>query len=180
MAIQKKKKRFFNIEIPLIKKSVQLRAFEPKELDRRNIRYDMTRILKGKGMILTLKVEVKENMVKVIPKETKILPYYLKRLVRKGTSYAEDSFSTDCKDATIRIKPFLVTRRKVPKRVRKALREKARKELIEYVKDKSSEQLFEELLKNQIQKPLSLKLKKIYPLSACEIRVLKVEKFKDE
>jgi len=61
-------------------------------------------------------------------------------------------------------------------KVGKALREKAREELIKYVKDKESEKLFDEVLKNQIQKPLSLKLKKIYPLSLCEIRVLKVEK----
>ena len=36
--------------------------------------------------------------------------------------------------------------------------------------------MFEEILRNKIQKELSLKLKKIYPLSLCEIRVLKVEK----
>ena len=35
----------------------------------------------------------------------------------------------------------------------------------------------EELFRNQLQKTLSLKLKKIYPLSLCEIRVFKVEEF---
>ena len=96
--------------------------------------------------------------------------------MRKGTNYVEDSFSTDCKDARIRIKPFLITRRKVSRAVRKALREKTKDELIKYVKTKDSSRLFEEVLKNQLQKELSLKLKKIYPLSLCEIRTLKVEK----
>ena len=104
------------------------------------------------------------------------MPYFLKKIVRKGTNYVEDSFSTSCKNGQVRIKPFLITRRKVSRRVRKALREKAHEELINYVKDKKSETLFEDLLKNSIQKPLSLKLKKIYPLSFCEIRILKVEK----
>ena len=37
-----------------------------------------------------------------------------------------------------------------------------------------------EIMKNRIQKPLSLKLKKIYPLSLCEIRVFKIEKELEE
>jgi ribosomal protein S3AE len=70
----------------------------------------------------------------------------------------------------------LITRRKVSRAVRKALREKAKEELINYVKNKNTETLFEELLKGQIQKTLSLILKKIYPLALCEIRIFKVEK----
>ena len=96
-------------------------------------------------------------------------------MVRKGTNYVEDSFSAKCKDETLRIKPFLITRRKVSRAVRKALREKAREELTNYVKDKKSEDVFNDVMQNQLQKPLSLKLKKIYPLSLCEIRILQVE-----
>ena len=99
-------------------------------------------------------------------------------MMRKGTDYVEDSFSAECKDAQVRIKPFLITRRKVPRKIRKSLREKARQELINYVKAKNSEELFDEILKNQLQKNLIVKLKKIYPLSLCEIRILSLEKFK--
>ena len=101
-------------------------------------------------------------------------------MVRRGTNYIEDSFSTKCKNAEIRLKPFLVTRRKVSRAVRKALRNKAKEELIEWAKDKNTEILFEDILKNKIQRELSTKLKKIYPLSSCEIRVIKVEKEKEE
>jgi ribosomal protein S3AE len=104
------------------------------------------------------------------------MPYFLKRMVRKGTNYVEDSFSAKCEDAQMRIKPFLVTRRKVSRKVRKALRDKAREEIIDYIKNKKSAELFDEIAKNTLQKPLSIKLKKIYPLSLCEIRVLKVER----
>ena len=108
------------------------------------------------------------------------MPYFLKRMVRKGTNYVEDSFLVNCKNAQIRIKPFLITRRKVPRVVRKALRFKAKEELTKYIEDKKSEELFEGMVNNQIQKSLSLKLKKIYPLSLCEIRVFKVEKERSE
>jgi len=176
MAKAKRKKRFFDVDMPIIRKETQLQAYELKDLDGRLIKYDLTRILKGKSLLLQLKVKVEGDKATSVPRELKLLPYYLRRMMRKGTNYVEDSFSTNCKNAQIRIKPFLITRRKVSRAVRKTLREQARKELITYVKNKNTEDLFEEILKNQLQKTLSLKLKKIYPLSLCEIRILKVEK----
>ena len=126
-------------------------------------------------MLLGLKVSVKEDKAIATPREIRLMPYFLKRMVRKGTDYVEDSFSTECKDAQVRIKPFLIARRRVPRAIRKALRNKAKEELINYVKNKTSKELFEEIINNQIQKTLSLKLKKIYPLSLCEIRIFKIE-----
>ncbi len=180
MAQAKRKKRFFDVELPIISQKTQLQAYELKELDGRIIRYDLTRILRGKSLLLYLKVKVEGEKATAIPIEAKLMPYFLRRMVRKGTNYIEDSFSAECEDAQLRIKPMLISRRKVSRAVRKALREKAREELINYVKDKNTETLFDDLLKNQIQKPLSLKLKKIYPLSLCEIRIFKVEKFNEK
>ena len=177
MALAKKRKKFFDIEIPLIKKQTQLLAYEAKELGGKYITYDLTRILRGKSLILQAITTIQGDKIIAIPVKLTLMPYFLKRMVRKGSNYVEDSFSAKCKDAQIRIKPFLVTRRKVSRAVRCALREKAREELIEYVKNKDAEIIFDEVLKGQIQKPLSLKLKKIYPLSLCEIRILKIEKF---
>ncbi len=176
MAKEKKRKKFFDVEIPLIGKETHLQAYDIKELEGKTIKYDLTRFLKGKGMIIKLKVKVDGEKAIATPIETKLMPYFLKRMVRKGTNYVEDSFSTECKNAQIRIKPFLITRRKVSRAVRKTLRNKAKEKLMEYVKDKDTETLFDDILKNQMQKPLSLKLKKIYPLSLCEIRVFKIEK----
>lgn len=176
MAITKKRQKFFEVEMPIINKKTQLRAFEVEELDGRYIRYDLTRLLKGKNIILQLKVKIKGDEAVSTPTEIVLLPSFLKRAVRKGTDYVEDSFSAECNDAQLRIKPFLITRRRVSRKVRKALREKAKEELARYTESKSSEQIFEDVLKNKLQKELSLKLKKIYPLSLCEIRMLKVEK----
>ena len=178
MAIAKRKKNFFDVEMPLINKQTHLLAYDLKELNGRMIKYDLTRMLKGKSLLLQMQIKVEGDKAIAIPKKTELLPYFLKRMVRKGTNYVEDSFSTECKDGQVRIKPFLVTRRKVSRAVRKALRDKAKEELINYAKNKTIESLFRDLLKTSIQKPLSLKLKKIYPLSLCEIRILKVEKEK--
>lgn len=176
MAQAKKKKKFFEVPMNLLNKTTYLYAYEVEDLDGKIIQYDLTRMLKGKSSLLQLRVNVRDGQVQTFPKKFRILPYFLKRAVRKGTNYVEDSFSAQCKDGQLRIKPILVTRRKVPRRVRKALREKAREEIIEYVKNKTIEKVFEAVLKLSLQKHLHPKLKKIYPLSLCEIRVLQVEK----
>jgi ribosomal protein S3AE len=176
MAIAKKKKRFFTVEMPLIRKQTQLQAFEAKELSERFIKYDLTRILKGKSSIITFKTHFEDENLIAKPKEFKLMAYYLKRMVRRGTNYVEDSFEIEGKDSVVRLKPFLVTRRKVSRAVRKTLRNKAKEEIINWAKELTSEKMFEEILKNKIQKELSVKLKKIYPLSLCEIRVIKVER----
>ena len=178
MAQAKRKKRFFDVEIPIIKKETQMQAFEVSELEGRIISYDLTRFLKGKSAILQMTVKTKGDEISLSPRQIKILPYFLKRMVRKGTNYVEDSFSTECKDAVLRIKPFLVTRRKVSREIRKGLRNKAKEDLINYAKDKKVSDIFEDVIRGDIQKYLSSNLKKVYPLSLCEIRILKVEKEK--
>ena len=179
MAAAKKKKRFYNIEMPLIRKTTQLQAFEITGLNNRYIKYDLTRLFKGKSMLLTLKTKVEGDEVTTVPKELRLMPFYLKRMVRRGTNYIEDSFSTEAKDSSVRVKPFMVTRRKVSRAVRAALRKEAEKEIRDWAKENNVEELFQDVLKNKIQKDLSVKLKKIYPLALCEIRVLKVEEKTD-
>jgi ribosomal protein S3AE len=172
MAAIKKKKRFFEVPINLINKDVQLQAFEIEELENKYIQYDLTRILRGKGSLLQGIVKIKDGTAEIIPTKFTILPYYIKRMVRKGTNYIEDSFETKTKNSIVRIKPFLVTRRKVSRSVRKALRNKCREEIINECEKYTTNEIFEEILKNNLQRKLSLILKKIYPLSLCEIRII--------
>jgi ribosomal protein S3AE len=176
MAQLKKKKRFYDVEMPAINKQTQLLAYEMSELDGKSIKYDLTRILRGKSILMQFKVVVKDDKAIATPNGILLMPYFLRRMIRKGTDYVEDSFSVDCKNATIRIKPFLITRRKVSKKVRRGLRDKTKEEIKKYVKDKTAERIFEDILKNKMQKELSMLLKKIYPLSLCEIKSLDIEK----
>ena len=148
MAIAKKRKKFFPVNIPLIRKETQLQGFDIEELKGRHIKYDLTRVLRGKSVILQTVVDIKDGEAVASPKQLKVMPYYLKRMVRKGTNYVEDSFSAPTKDSEVRLKPFLVTRRKVSRAVRKALREKAREELTTYIKDKTVDEVFQDILNN--------------------------------
>ena len=176
MAIAKKKKRFFEVEIPILSKTTHLIALDIKELEGKYLEYDLTRILRGKNALLQAKVKLEGEAFVAHPTRLKLLPSHLKKIVRKGSDYVEDSFSTDCKNAQLKIKPLLVTRRRVSRAVLNALRKKLKEELTNYVKSRDSTTIFDDILKNKLQKELSLKLKKIYPLSVCEIRVIKVEK----
>ena len=179
MAQAKRKQKFFDVDMPIIKKETQLYGYDIKDLDGRIIAYDLTRLLRGKGTILKLKVKVEGDKALAEPRELKVLPYFIRRMMRKGVNYVEDSISVKCKDAVLRIKPFLITRKKVSRAVRKALREKAKEELTEHVKTQNVKTLFDEIMKNKLQKSLSLKLKKIYPLSLCEIRFFAIEDGKE-
>lgn len=178
MAKLKKKKRFFEVDMPIIARQTQLYAFDISELENKFINYDLTRILRGKSVLMQFKVKVNEDKATATPTQLTLMPYFIRRMIRKGTDYVEDSFSAECGDAQLRVKPFLITRRKVSREIKKALREKARGEIINNLKGKTSEKIFESILKNKLQKDLSLILKKIYPLSLCEIRILKVEENK--
>jgi ribosomal protein S3AE len=171
------KKKFFEVELPLLKKEMYLHAYNIESLNNRYVKYDLTRFLRGKNTILTAKVKVEGDKATTIPFEIKVLPYFLRKMIRKGTNYVEDSIVLDCKDSKIKIKPFLITRRKVSRAVRKALREMAREELTNYCKNHTADTIFKDIIQGKIQKPLSLKLKKVYPLSLCEIRIFKVEKY---
>ena len=52
MAQAKKRKKFFDVKIPILKKETQLYGYELKELEGRNIIYDLTRLLRGRVQFL--------------------------------------------------------------------------------------------------------------------------------
>ena len=176
MAQAKRKQKFFDVNMPILNRETQLYAYELEDLQGRKIKYDLTRLLRGKSVLLSMDVKVEDGKAIASPEEFVILPYFIRRMIRKGTNYVEDSFTAETKDGKVIVKPFLITRKKVSREVRKALREKARQEILDYVKDKTSKEIFEELLQNKIERAINAKLKKIYPLSLCEIRVFKVLK----
>jgi ribosomal protein S3AE len=175
MAQEKRKKKFFDVEIPILGKKTEIYAYEMKEVEDKTIKYDLTRLLRGKGTLLTLRIKLEKDKLIGYPKKLLILPYFIKRVIKKGTNYVEDSFITNSKENSLVIKPLLITRRKVPRSVRKNLRNKCKEELIEILKNKKTEDIFYSLLEGHLQKQLSQKLKKIYPLSFCDIRVIEVK-----
>lgn len=172
------KSRYFELELPIINEKVELLASSEDKLAGRSIKIDLTRKLRGKSLEITFKI-IKHEKIEIIPHRIHLLGYFIRRMIRSSISYAEDSFSASSKNALLRIKPFLITRKKVSRSIRKALRDKAREEIINEIKEKNYEDIFSEIVAGRFQKNLSLKLKKIYPLALCEIRDIFVEKHKE-
>jgi len=170
------KKKFFEIDIPILNEKCEAQAHTIQELNNKTIRYDATRKLRGKSVDLILNVVIEDNKATTIPKKMTLLPFFIKHMLHGGISYVEDSFRTNSADHEIIIKPFMITRKKVSRAVKNTLRNSTKNWLIDYAKTKSSEELFMDILSGQLQKALSLKLKKIYPLAICEIRVLEIKK----
>lgn len=164
------KKKFFEIKIPLTTTKVHLIGHTAEELEGKVIKLDLTKNLRGKSMELRARVKLQNKELESTIISLELLPNYVRRVIRKGIDYVEDSFETDSRDAKLRIKPFLLTRQRVSRSVRKELRETTKKHLENHIKSRSTEEIFSEVMSNKMQKDLSLKLKKIYPLALCEIR----------
>lgn len=165
------KKSFFEVDSSLTSAKIQLYAASPQELNGKIVKIDLTRSLRGKSLELKLKVKAEGDKLNGEPVSLELAGSYIRRAFRKGADYVEDSFVAECKDNKVVIKPFMLTRNKVSREVRKAIRNTAKEYLLSYLKTRSSREIFTDIMTNKIQKELSLKLKKIYPLALCEIRM---------
>ena len=169
-----KRKKFIPVEIPILHSKMELIGNAPKELVDRTIKIDMTRQLKGKSVELIVKVKLENEKAIAHPSKVKLLSYFIRRMIRKRISYVEDSFDVKSQESLIKIKPFLITKRKVSRSVRKTLRNKTKNWIEDYVSEKKDSEVFTEMLSGKMQRTLSLVLKKTYPLSLCEIRTLEL------
>jgi ribosomal protein S3AE len=169
------KKKPFEVEIPLVKQSVQALAPNQDALIGRIIKLDLTRVLKGKNLEANIIIKKENDILVGEFTFARLMPSYISKTIRKGISYIEDSFLCSGKESKFLVKPFLLTRKKINRSLRKALRNKAREIIFEFVKEKSNKEIFFSVLYGGMQKELSYKLKKIYPLTFSEIRVIKIK-----
>jgi len=174
------KKGFFEVDSDITAAKIHLYASSAEELDGKIVKIDLTRSLRGKSIELRLKVRMKEKELIGEPIGLELAGSYIRRAFRKGADYVEDSFICDCKDVKVLVKPFMLTRNKVSRAVRRRIRVVAKDYLMGYLKTRVAKEIFTEIMTNKIQKELSLKLKKIYPLAMCEIRVFEILGSKDE
>lgn len=174
------KKRFFPVESRLTSTKIQLYALSPEVLVGKTIKLDLTKSLRGKAFELKLKIRQDGSALKADPFSLKLFQSYVRKVVRKGIDYVEDSFETSSKDAKLRIKPLLITRNRVSRGILNALRESTKKNLILHIKIRNSEEVFTDIITNKLQKYLAGKLKKIYPLALCEIRAVEITGLPDK
>ncbi|MEK6893253.1 MAG: hypothetical protein AABX07_03550 [Nanoarchaeota archaeon] len=168
------KKTFFEVKAPITSTKISLYGASKQELEGKIISLDLTRSLRGKSIELKLKVKNENDELTTEPVSLELVGSYIRKMMRTGTDYVEDSFIAECKEGKAIVKTFMITRNKVSRAIRAELRDTARKSLEAHLRTRSLQEIFTEILTNKIQKELSLKLKKIYPLALCEIRVFKI------
>jgi len=174
------KKVFYEVSAPITSTKIQLYASGKEELNGKTIRLDLTKNLRGKSLELLLRVKLLGDKLLGEPESVQLMGSYIRRAIRKGTDYCEDSFEAECRDCVSRVKTLFITRRRVSKAILKSLRENSGKWLETYVKTRTGQEIISEIVSNKLQKQLAVKLKKIYPLVLCEVRMFEIIKGKTE
>lgn len=168
------RKRYIEVEVPLINEKLRVLG-SLESLERRTIKLDLTRKLKGRMLNITFIIFNVGGVLKAYPKIMELMKAYVRKVVRKNTNYVEDSFVCDCEDYAVIVKPLLVTRKKVSRAVRKNLRNNCRELIKGYLNKRNYLDCCENIFNRKLQKEILPKLKKIYPLSFCDIRVFKIK-----
>lgn len=168
------KKSFYEISAPLVSQKIHLYAPSEESLHGRTVKIDLTKNLRGKSLEVRLRVKYEDGVLGAEADNVTLANSYIRRVIRKGTDYCEDSFETDCRDMKVRIKPFMITRKRVSRAVLNALRVESKDFLQTYLKTRNAQEIISDIMTNKLQKQLALKLKKIYPLALCEIRVFDI------
>ena len=172
------KSAFFEVSAPLTATKIQLYGTSMDSFVGKVVVLDLTRSLKGKSLELRLRVKKEGTELVGEPESLILIGSYIRKMIRKGTDYIEDSFIIPCKDGRVIVKPFLITRNKVSRAIRNELRVMTRSIIETYMKTRTLEELFSDISTNKVQKELAVRLKKIYPLALCEIRWFEIFKEK--
>src|SRR3989344_4982557 len=148
--IQKQKKQikksFYEIEAPATSTKIHLYASSPEELEGKIAKIDLTRSLKGKSFELKLRIKIDDKKIHAEPESLALVNSYVRKVMRHGTDYCEDSFTAECRENIVRIKPFLITRKRVSRAVLKVLRETAKKYIAAYIKTRTANELFSDII----------------------------------
>ena len=168
------RKKYIEVQVPFLRESLRVLG-TPQELENKTIKLDLTRKLRGKGLTVKLRIFNVEGKLYAIPNSLTLSSSYIRRMMRKRTNYVEDSFQCRCADIRATFKPHLITRKKVSRVVRKNLRNTTKEFITEYCKDKDFATITQDIYDGTLQKTLLPKLKKVYPLSFCDIRVFETK-----
>jgi len=168
------RKRYIDVTTPIIGETMRVLG-TLTDLHGKTIKLDLTRKMRGKGVVVTFNIFNHEEKLIAVPKKIEIVKSYIRRIARKRTDYVEDSFIARCQDFRAIVKPLLITRKRVSRAVRRNLRNTAREFLLEYLKERDYNEVCQELLDGTLQKTMLPKLKKVYPLSFCDIRIFETK-----
>lgn len=135
---------------------------------------DIIKDVKKQNVKLLFKVnDVKENRAIADIIGYGMITNYLRRSAMKMRNKMNDSFTAKTKDGvSIQIKPLLMTKTGTQKAVLSEVRNKTKQLLIADVASMGYYELIDAIINYRLQKALRDRVKKVYPLSACEIRMM--------
>lgn len=179
--VKKKKKDNYTIIAPDLFKSKVLgetKAETPEKLLGRKVKATLSEISgepRAHNIQISLKIiNTKSNQAQTEMSEYKIVPSYIKRMVRAGRSRIDLSFASKSKDGIkIQLKPIILTRHRAQKSIRTALRKKAQEIINETLSKTNYTEFCSKVITKRIQRALSSELKKIYPTGIVDLRVMK-------
>lgn len=176
MAKSKKnvKKQFFDVVAPMTSTKISLYSTSIEELDGKVVIIDLTRNLRGRSFVMKLRIKADGEKLSAEPISLELAGSYIRRSFRKGADYVEDSFEVECRDGKAIVKLFMLTRNKVSREIIKKIRNGAREHVLAYAKARELKEMLTDIMVNKLQKEISFKVKKIYPLALCEVRVFKI------
>jgi len=175
---KKKKKYWYNIVAPKQFQNAKLgetRAYTAEELNGKVLKANLMTLTndpKKQSITLSFKINEVSNNTGI----TTIVNYsinntHIKRLVRKASKKIESSFLVKTKDnVAYRIKPIILTRYRSNKSVLTALRKKTVEIMQQYIAGIDSKDIYYQIITHKLQMETKNTLKRIYPISVCEIK----------
>ena len=99
-------------------------------------------------------------------------PNFIRRAVRAGKDKIDCSYLCETSDKVkVKIKLFLITSKKVTNSITSSLRKQMKEFVEKEIKANSFDKNLDSILSSNLQKNLRNFLKKIYPLSVCEVKI---------
>lgn len=121
-------------------------------------------------------VDVDNGRAKTMITGYEIIPYSVKRFVRRNSEKMDISFTCETADNVLmRIKPLIITKADIKGSIAAKLRNNAVNFLVKAIKKMTYDELINDLISHKLQESLRESLSRVYPLKVCEIRYAGIE-----
>lgn len=178
----KKKKKWYTVVAPKDLNSTilgEIPASEPEMLAGKTLKINLMTItndMKKQNMVAKFRVTgIKDSLAETELVGYEVTPSYIRRLAKRARTKIDDSFKCETKDKQkLTIKTMLLAKNKLQRNVQTSLRMAARVALADEASKKTFIEMVSGTMRNESQKALKSTLKKVYPVSMVEIRVLEL------
>lgn len=172
------KKRWYAVQAPAVFNNVvfgETCATEPESLTGRGIKTNLGTVLrtvKKQNLEVRFKITALQgNTCTTELVSMEILPPHVKRLVKRAKKRVDDSFLVATKDSVnVRLKPMILVKDNVQHSLLTSLRMASRDFFAQVAQESTFNEFTNKIVMGEIYKDLKLALKKIYPVTAVEMR----------